>query len=152
MTKTYIITEAGVNHNGKLQIALDLIEKAKEAEVDCVKFQTFKADKIVTKASPKSNYQLKVTDENESQFEMLKKLELDFDDYKILVNRCQELNIDFLSTPYNIEDVDFLKGLSLSGYKIASGQLTEIPFLKYVASKQKKNDYFYWNGNYFKCV
>jgi len=138
MTKTYIIAEVGVNHNGQLQIALDLIEKAKEAEVDCVKFQTFKADKIVTKVSPKANYQLKVTDENESQFDMLKKLELEFDDYKILIKRCQELSIDFLSTPYNYEDVDFLEQLSVSGYKIASGQLTEIPFLKYVASKHKK--------------
>jgi N,N'-diacetyllegionaminate synthase len=134
----YIIAEVGVNHNGQLQIALDLIEKAKEAEVDCVKFQTFKADKIVTKVSPKANYQLKVTDENESQHDMLKKLELEFDDYKILIKRSQELNIDFLSTPYNKEDVDFLEKLSVSSYKIASGQLTEIPFLKYVASKQKK--------------
>ncbi len=135
---TYIIAEVGVNHNGNLQIALDLIEKAKEAEVDCVKFQTFKADKIVTKDSPKANYQLQVTDAKESQFDMLKKLELEFNDYKILIRKCQELNIDFLSTPYNKEDVDFLEELSVSGFKIASGQLTEIPFLKYVGSKQKK--------------
>ncbi len=135
---TYIIAEVGVNHNGQLKIALELIEKAKIAMADCVKFQTFKAEKIVTKTSPKANYQLKVTDKSESQFDMLKGLELEFDDYKILINKCKELEIDFLSTPYNKEDVDFLEQLSVSGYKIASGQLTEIPFLKYVASKQKK--------------
>lgn len=135
---TYIIAEVGVNHNGQLQIALDLIEKAKSVGADCVKFQTFKAEKIVTKDSPKAKYQLKVTDENESQFDMLKKLELTLDDYKSLINKCHELEIDFLSTPYNKEDVDFLEELSVFGYKIASGQLTEIPFLKYVASKQKK--------------
>lgn len=134
----YIIAEVGVNHNGQLKIALELIEKAKIAKADCVKFQTFKAEKIVTKTSPKANYQLKVTDKSESQFDMLKGLELEFDDYKILINKCKELEIDFLSTPYNKEDVDFLEQLSVSGYKIASGQLTEIPFLKYVASKQKK--------------
>jgi N-acetylneuraminate synthase/N,N'-diacetyllegionaminate synthase len=135
---TYIIAEVGVNHNGRLKVAIDLIEKAKEAGADCVKFQTFTADKIVTKASPKASYQLKVTDKNESQYEMLKKLELKLDDYKILIRKCHELNIDFLSTPYNKEDVDFLEELQVPGYKIASGQLTEIPFLKYVASKQKR--------------
>jgi N,N'-diacetyllegionaminate synthase len=138
MKKTYIIAEVGVNHNGQLKLALELIEKAKIANADCVKFQTFKAEKIVTRTSPKADYQLKVTEKSESQFDMLKGLELEFDDYKILINKCKELEIDFLSTPYNKEDVDFLEELSVSGYKIASGQLTEKPFLKYVASKHKK--------------
>ena len=133
----YIIAEVGVNHNGDLKIAIDLIEKAKIAGADCVKFQTFKASQIVTKASPKAKYQLEVTDKSESQYEMLKKLELDKQDYITLIEHCRRLEIDFLSTPYNNEDVDFLESLNVNGYKIASGQLTELPFLKYVASKHK---------------
>ena len=136
--RVYIIAEAGVNHNGKLELAIQLIRKAKEAGADCVKFQTFKADQIVTKQSPKAKYQLEVTDKAESQFEMLKKLELGFGDYRILMNECNIFEIDFLSTPYNKEDVDFLDSLNVTGFKIASGQLTEFPFLKYIARKNKK--------------
>jgi N,N'-diacetyllegionaminate synthase len=135
--KVYIIAEAGVNHNGDINTALKLIDKAKETGADCIKFQTFKAHKIVTKNSPKANYQLAVTDKSESQLEMLEKLELDFEDYKSILKRCNEKNIDFLSTPYNIEDIDFLESLNVSGYKIASGQLTELPFLRYVSLKNK---------------
>ena len=134
----YIIAEAGVNHNGKIEYALKLIEEAKDAGANCIKFQTFKANQIVSKSSPKAKYQLNVTDASESQYEMLKKLELNFDSYKILIQKCKELEIDFLSTPYNFEDVDFLVDLGVKSFKIASGQLTEIPFLKYVASKNKK--------------
>jgi len=137
-TPVYIIAEAGVNHNGSLDLALKLIDKASEIGADCVKFQTFKASQIVTKTSPKAKYQMEVTDKSESQFEMLKKLELGFDDYITLIKRCDEKGIDFLSTPYNKEDVDFLEDLNVKGYKIASGQLTEIPFLQYVAGKKKK--------------
>jgi N,N'-diacetyllegionaminate synthase len=134
----YIIAEAGVNHNGKLSIALELIDKAKEAGADCIKFQTFKASQIVTKNSPKAKYQLAVTDVTESQYEMLSKLELNFDAYASIIERCNEKKIDFLSTPYNFEDVDFLETLEVSAYKIASGQLTELPFIRYAASKMKK--------------
>ena len=126
--KTYIIAEAGVNHNGKLDLALELIDRAKESGADCVKFQTFKAGQIVTKEAPKAAYQLNVTDKAESQYEMLKKLELRFGDYNVLVERCKAKEIDFLSTPYNKEDVDFLDSLQVSGFKIASGQVTELPF------------------------
>lgn len=135
--KVYIIAEAGVNHNGNLGIALELVDRAKDAGADCIKFQTFKADKIVTKTSPKAKYQLEVTSKSETQFEMLKNLELGFDDYCSILERCNKIGIDFLSTPYNFEDVDFLDGLNVAGFKIASGQLTELPFLKYVASKRK---------------
>jgi N-acetylneuraminate synthase/N,N'-diacetyllegionaminate synthase len=135
--KVYIIAEAGVNHNGSLHLALNLVDQAKASGADCIKFQTFKADQIVTKESPKAAYQLQVTDKKESQFDMLKKLELGFGDYKALLKRCQELEIDFLSTPYNKEDADFLNELNVTGFKIASGQLTELPFLKYVAGKMK---------------
>jgi N,N'-diacetyllegionaminate synthase len=137
MSKSIIIAEVGVNHNGDINVALESIKQAKLSGADCVKFQTFKAEQIVTKSSPKANYQLEVTDKKESQFDMLKKLELSMDDYQLLIDKCKELNIDFLSTPYNKEDVDFLEKLNIAGYKIASGQLTEIPFLKYVAKKNK---------------
>ena len=138
MNRTYIIAEAGVNHNGDLKMALQLIQEAKKAGADCVKFQTFKAEQIVTQQSPKAKYQLEVTSKSESQFEMLKKLELTLDDYRALLEECKRVGIDFLSTPYNKEDVDFLCGLNVSGFKIASGQLTELPFLTYAASKGKQ--------------
>jgi N,N'-diacetyllegionaminate synthase len=138
MKKTYIIAEAGVNHNGNIDIAIELINKAKDAGVNCIKFQTFKAEQIVTLTSPKANYQLLVTDSNETQFEMLKKLELKMDDYPILLDHCKKLGIDFMSTPYNFEDIDFLDSLNIDCFKIASGQLTEIPFLQHAARKMKK--------------
>ena len=138
MRSTYIIAEAGVNHNGSLDLAIELIKKAKESGADCVKFQTFKAEQIVTQNSPKANYQLLVTDSNESQYEMLKKLELQMEHYPVLVNYCKKMKIDFMSTPYNLEDIDFLDSLDLDIFKIASGQLTELPFLKYAARKMKK--------------
>jgi N,N'-diacetyllegionaminate synthase len=134
----YIIAEAGVNHNGSIDLALQLIDAATDLGVDCIKFQTFKASRIVTIDSPKADYQLKVTSQSESQLEMLQKLELTYNDYLLLINRCKEKGIDFLSTPYNFEDVDFLLSLGVRGFKIASGQLTELPFLKYVAKYNKK--------------
>ncbi len=135
--KVYIIAEAGVNHNGNLNIALEIIEKAKESGANCVKFQTFKADQIVTKKSPKADYQLNVTDKKESQYEMLQKLELKINDYEKLIQKCKELEIDFMSTPYNFNDVDFLYKLGVNSFKVASGQLTELPFLQYIGSKMK---------------
>ncbi len=137
MNKTYIIAEAGVNHNGDVNIARKLIEEAKGSGADCVKFQTFKASQIVTKTSPKAKYQLEVTDSSESQYAMLKKLELDFDAYEGLVSYSKELGIDFLSTPYNLEDISFLERLGVSTFKVASGQLTELPFLKALARTNK---------------
>jgi N-acetylneuraminate synthase/N,N'-diacetyllegionaminate synthase len=133
----FIIAEAGVNHNGSLEMALELVRKAKETGVDCVKFQTFKAERVVTPDAPKANYQLEVTDKSESQFDMLKKLELTKEDYQQIIKLCQELDIVFLSTPYSEEDTDFLEELGVPAYKIASGQLTEPSFLAHVASKNK---------------
>ncbi len=134
MKKTYVIAEAGVNHNGSLELALKLVDEAKKANADCVKFQTFKASNLVTLNAPKAEYQLKVTDNDESQFEMLSKLELKTSDYKLLIKHAQKVGIDFMSTPYNKEDVDYLIDLGVKSFKIASGQLTELPFLKYVAN------------------
>jgi len=129
----YIIAEAGVNHNGSLEMALDLVKAAKEAGVDCVKFQTFKAEAVVTAAAPKANYQLEVTDRAESQLAMLKKLELPLEHYNEIIAYCKKLGIQFLSTPYNYADADFLNDLGVDAFKIASGQLVEWDFLKYVA-------------------
>ncbi len=129
----YIIAEAGVNHNGSLEMALDLVKAAKAAGVDCVKFQTFKAEAVVTAAAPKANYQLEVTDRAESQLAMLKKLELPLEHYNEIIACCKKLDIQFLSTPYNYADADFLNDLGVDAFKIASGQLVEWDFLKYVA-------------------
>lgn len=132
---TYIIAEAGVNHNGSIDRAIKLIQAAKKAGADCIKFQTFKAKDIVTSNSPKANYQLKVTSKKESQLEMLNKLELDQNAFITLKKECEFNNIDFLSTPYNLEDIDFLYSIGVKSLKIASGQLTELPFIRYVAKK-----------------
>lgn len=134
MKKTYIIAEAGVNHNGSIATAIKLVDEAKNANADCVKFQTFKASNLVTLNAPKADYQLKVTSKDESQYDMLSNLELKKNDYKKLIKHCQKVDIDFMSTPYNNEDVDFLIDLGVNSFKIASGQLTETPFLEYVAS------------------
>jgi N,N'-diacetyllegionaminate synthase len=133
MKPVFIIAEAGVNHNGSLEMALKLVDKAVEIGVDCVKFQTFKAEQIVTAASPKANYQLEVTDRNESQYDMLKKLELDRESFRTIKAHCDKKGIQFLSTPYNPEDADLLNSIGVEGFKIASGQLVETPFLEYVA-------------------
>ncbi len=130
---SFIIAEAGVNHNGSLEMALDLVRKAREIGADCVKFQTFKAESVITKKAPKAQYQLQVTDPSESQFEMLKKLELSTEDYGEILKVCQEEDILFLSTPYNEEDADFLEQLGVAAFKIASGQIVEHSFLAHVA-------------------
>jgi N,N'-diacetyllegionaminate synthase len=133
----FIIAEAGVNHNGNLQRAFELIDLAKQCGADCVKFQTFKAEEIVTLKAPKAHYQLEVTDKKESQYEMLKKLELSIDQFREIQAKCQEVGLLFLSTPYNFSDVEDLEALGVSAYKIASAQLVEHPFLEYVAKKGK---------------
>jgi len=129
----FIIAEAGVNHNGSLETALTLVDKAKEVGADCVKFQTFKAAAVVTREAPKANYQLEVTDRSESQLEMLQRLELSLEDYRKIIARCKEREILFLSTPYSAEDADFLNDLGVAGFKIASGQIVEWDFLRHVA-------------------
>lgn len=133
MARTYIIAEAGVNHNGSLDLAFRLVDEARAAGADCVKFQTFKAERIVTAAAPKANYQLEVTDRAESQFDMLRKLELDREAFARIQDRCRQAGIDFMSTPYNPEDAELLHGLGVDAFKIASGQLVELPFLRQVA-------------------
>lgn len=134
----YIIAEAGVNHNGSVDMALRLVDAAAGAGADCVKFQTFRAEKIVTAASPKANYQLEVTDRAESQFDMLKKLELGREDFARIKAHCDHVGIHFMSTPYNPEDAELLNGIGVDAFKIASGQVVELPFLKQVARYGKR--------------
>ena len=134
---TFIIAEAGVNHNGDVRIAKKLVREAKICGADCVKFQTFQADRIVTDTSPKAAYQLKTTDPNESQMNMLRKLELPESAYNELIQLCEDVGIIFLSTPYGIEDIDFLDVLGVSAFKVASGQAAEPHFLEHMARKGK---------------
>ncbi len=133
MARTYIIAEAGVNHNGSLDLAFRLVDEARAAGADCVKFQTFKAERIVTASSPKARYQLEVTDRSESQLDMLRKLELDREAFARIQDRCRQVGIDFMSTPYDPEDAELLNGLGVDAFKIASGQVVELPFLRQVA-------------------
>lgn len=135
---TFIIAEAGVNHNGDLDTAFRLIEAAKAVHADCVKFQTFKASSVITRSAPKAQYQLETTDPGESQYEMLKKLELGYEDFAKIKRACEDNGIQFLSTPYNEEDADLLSRLDVDAFKIASGQLVEHSFLQHVARYGKQ--------------
>lgn len=133
----FIIAEAGVNHNGDLALAERLILEAKNVGADCVKFQTFVAKETVTALAPKANYQLSTTDSKETQLEMLERLQLRSEAYPTLFSKARGLGIPMLSTPYNRGDVDFLDSLGVEAFKLASIHVTEIPLLKYIASKGK---------------
>ena len=136
--KTIIIAEAGVNHNGSLERALSLIDCAAEAGVDFVKFQTFKAENIVNKEAQKAEYQLKnTTGEAQTQFEMLKKLEMGNEWYPALIGRCEEKGVRFLSTGFDTESIDFLDAIEVPFYKIPSGEITNKPYLQHIARKGK---------------
>lgn len=135
---TYIIAEAGVNHNGSLDLAKKMVEVAADAGADAVKFQTFKAETLVTAAAPKAQYQNAVTSENESQFDMLKRLELNLEAHKQLLSKCQQVEIDFLSAPFDIESVELLENLGLKTFKISSGEIINLPLLKKIGSLGKK--------------
>lgn len=134
--RCFIIAEAGVNHNGDINIAKKLVDKAKEAGVDAIKFQTFKAENLVTKEAPKAEYQKETTGDG-SQFEMLKKLALSLEDHIILKKYCEEKGIMFISTPFDFESVDLLEKTDVSLYKVSSGDLTNLPLLSYIANKNK---------------
>lgn len=123
---TYIIAEAGVNHNGSLDMAKKLVEVAAEAGADAVKFQTFKADKLVSHIAPKAEYQTRTTDAGESQHEMIRKLELDEHTHEALIEHCRVCGIEFLSTPFDLESLDLLAGrFNLPCIKIPSGEITD---------------------------
>lgn len=133
----FIIAEAGVNHNGKPDIAKRLIDEAKACGADAVKFQTFRAQNLAASKAPKALYQLETTDESESQLEMLKKLELSEETFKELFQYCKQKEIIFLSSPFDEESADFLYNLGVSAFKIPSGEITNLSFLTHVASKGK---------------
>lgn len=126
----YIIAEAGVNHNGSLDMALQLVDAAAAAGADAVKFQTFKADKLVSRAAPKADYQVANTGGGESQHEMIRRLELDEGAHQRLLNHCRTRRIEFLSTPFDLESLDMLvTRFDLPVIKLASGEITNAPFL-----------------------
>ena len=133
----FIIAEVGVNHNGDLELAKKLIREAARCGADCVKFQTFKAERLVLSDAPKAHYQLETTSVDESQLDMLKKLEMSLDAYVEIIKCCEEERVLFISTPYNIEDVDFLDRLGVPAFKLASMHAAEPWFARYVAKKNK---------------
>ncbi|MFD2939551.1 N-acetylneuraminate synthase [Flavobacterium notoginsengisoli] len=134
MKKTLIIAEAGVNHNGSIENAFRLIDAAVDAKVDYIKFQTFKAEKLVAKTAKKAEYQIQNTGNSEdSQFEMLKKLELSHDDHEVLRNYCDTKGIKFFSTAFDLDSLDYLKNLGLDLVKIPSGEITNLPYLRKAA-------------------
>lgn len=135
-SKTFIIAEIGVNHNGDIDLAKKLILKAKECKVDAVKFQTFKAENLVTKDTQKADYQ-KQNSEEDTQFEMLKNLELSKEDFKILKDFTLENDLIFLSSPFDLESVDLLEDLDIPAYKLGSGELNNFELIKYIESKNK---------------
>jgi N,N'-diacetyllegionaminate synthase len=134
----FIIAEAGVNHNGSIELAYQLIDIAYETGADAIKFQTFKASSLVLKKTQKAEYQKQSTSSNESQFDMIKKLELDFYDHKKLVNYCKKKGIIFLSSPFDNESIDLLNELNMQIFKIPSGEINNLPYLRNIGSLGKK--------------
>jgi N,N'-diacetyllegionaminate synthase len=134
ISKTIIIAEVGVNHNGDISIAKELIDCCANAGADYVKFQTFSAEKLVTSSAAKAQYQSLATDPNESQLQMLKKLELSKEDHLILFQYCTQRNISFLSTGFDEISLDFLVKLGIDRVKIPSGEITNLPYLRHIGS------------------
>lgn len=138
MKKVFIIAEAGVNHNGSLDLAKKLVDKALEAGVDCIKFQTFKSENLVSMSAQMAEYQKENLGKDESQYKMLKGLEISFEEFKELKKYCEEKNIMFLSTPFDLESCDFLNDLDMKIFKIPSGEITNLPYLRKINSFGKK--------------
>lgn len=135
---TFIIAEAGVNHNGDITIARRLIDVAVETSADAVKFQMFNAEKMISRYAPMAEYQKKSSNRSESQLEMIKKYELDIDSHRELRNYCEEKGIIFLSSPFDLESIDLLDRLGLKIFKIPSGEITNLPYLRKIGSLKKK--------------
>lgn len=132
--KVLIIAEAGVNHNGSIELAKKLVEQAKYAGADVVKFQTVNLNNLVTRNAKKADYQVNNTNNNESQFEMLKKIVLTYDDFVELKKHCDSLGIEFLSTPFDLDSIDFLNSFNMPFWKIPSGEITNYPYLVKIAN------------------
>lgn len=138
MSKVFIIAEAGVNHNGSLELAKKLIDSAVEARADAVKFQTFKADKLVSMYAQKADYQKQATSVDETQYEMIKKLELDQNAHRALINYCKDKGIMFLSTPFDHDSIDLLISFEMPIFKIPSGEITNLPYLRHIGRLDKE--------------
>lgn len=139
MNQVFIIAEAGVNHNGSMENAFRLVDVAAEAGVDYVKFQTFKTENIVSKSAQKAEYQIKNTEnKDETQYQMLKKLELSEEHHIQLIAYCKEKNIQFFSTAFDLDSLQYLKDIGLELVKIPSGEITNLPYLRKAASLFKK--------------
>ncbi len=133
MGHIFIIAEAGDNHNGNLELAFQLVDKAAQAGADCVKFQTFVTEEVISKRAEKAEYQKESTGADESQYEMVKKLELSFDNFRQLQQYAKEKGLTFLSTPFDIPSVDFLNSIDIPCFKIPSGEITNLPYLIRIA-------------------
>ena len=138
MEKVFIIAEAGVNHNGDLALAKRLVDVASEAKVDAIKFQTFKSEELVSNHAQKAPYEKQVTNKDETQLEMLKRLELGEEDYKELISYCVQKKILFLSTPFDLPSIRFLEEVGMEIYKIPSGEITNLPYLREIGRLRKK--------------
>ncbi len=134
----FIIAEAGVNHNGSIKLAKQLIDVAVNSGADAVKFQTFKTENLVSKNAQKADYQKETTNANETQFNMIKKLELDVETHKALITYCNEKNIMFLSTPFDNDSIELLNVLGLEIFKIPSGEITNLPYLRKIGQLKKR--------------
>lgn len=135
--KVFIIAEAGDNHNGDYDTALKLVDKAVEAGADCVKFQTFVTEQVISKLAEKADYQKESTGTGESQYEMVKKLELSFEQFRQIKKYCEQKKIIFLSTPFDLESIDFLQEIDIPFWKIPSGEITNLPYLEKIAHTGK---------------
>lgn len=138
MKKTIIIAEAGVNHNGNYDMAIKMIDAAKAAGADYVKFQTAKPELVISTFAPKAEYQKETTGNGESQLEMCKAIHLPLTDYKPLKEYCDKVGIGFMSTPFDLVSIDVLEPLDMDYYKIPSGEITNLPYLRAIAAKGRK--------------
>ncbi|WP_155974234.1 N-acetylneuraminate synthase [Streptococcus ruminantium] len=134
----YIIAEIGCNHNGDVHLAKKMVDVAVQCGVDAVKFQTFKAEKLISKYAPKAEYQKETTGEKDSQLEMTRRLELSFDEYLELRDYCLSKHVDVFSTPFDEESLDFLISTNMPVYKIPSGEITNLPYLEKIGKQGKK--------------
>lgn len=137
MASVFVIAEAGVNHNGSLDLALQLVDMAKACGADAVKFQTFRAARLATRTARKAEYQNRTTEITESQFEMLRSLELNEAAHRYIIERCRMVGIQFLSSPFDRESADLLDAMGLQRFKVPSGEITNLPFLEHIASKKR---------------
>jgi len=138
LTKTLVIAEAGVNHNGDVKLALELCDKAKDVGADIVKFQTWKTKSIITKSAKLAEYQKASSSKIENQYDLLSSLELSYNDFQIIKNHCDKIGITFVSTPDDFESLEFLLSIGIQVIKVGSGEVTNIPYLRKIAKAGKE--------------